>query len=153
MVDFQAAIADFAVRQAEREAQAQIEIRYLKGAVISPLRTAGVARVEIRFDGCGDSGAIEEFVCYDAANKSVPCPEAGVEPFREERSDPDAGTDRSSLAAALESLAYLALERHHPGWELNDGAYGELVIDVAEASFTLDCSLRFTAADDHSTEL
>ena len=54
---------------------------------------------------------------------------------------------------ALEQLTYLALERHHPGWEINDGASGELVIDVAEATFVLDCSLRFTATDDHSTEL
>jgi hypothetical protein len=58
-----------------------------------------------------------------------------------------------SLGQALEQLTYLALERHHPGWEINDGACGELVIDVAEATFVLDCSLRFTATDDHSTEL
>lgn len=153
MTDFQATLAEFAVRQAERQAQAQIEIEHLKGAVIPPLRSAGITRVEIRFDGYGDSGAIEECVCYDDANTSVPCPAAGVEPFREERSDRAAEADLSSLAAALESLGYLALERHHPGWELNDGAYGELVIDVAAATFTLDCSLRFTATDDHSTEL
>jgi hypothetical protein len=45
-----------------------------------------------------------------------------------------------SLGQALEQLTYLALERHHPGWEINDGACGELVIDVAEATFVLDCS-------------
>jgi hypothetical protein len=153
MTDFQAALAQFAVRQAEREAQAQIEIRHLKSAVISPLRSAGIVRVEIRFDGCGDSGAVEECICYDAASAPVPCPDAAVEPFRIEPPDRDAEAEPRSLAAALESLAYLALERHHPGWELNDGAYGELIIDVAVASFTLDCSLRFTATDDHSTEL
>lgn len=153
MTDFQAALAEFAVRQAEREAQAQIEIQHLKGIVIPPLRAAGVARVEVRFDGYGDSGAVEECACYDAANASVACPDAAVEPFRPEVSEGNAEVELQSLAAALESLGYLALERHHPGWELNDGAYGQLVIDVAEASFTLDCSLRFTATDDHSTEL
>lgn len=153
MTDFQAALAEFAIRQAEREAQAQIEIRHLKSAVIPPLQSAGITRVEIRFDGCGDSGAVEECICYDAASAPVPCPEAAVEPFRKEPVDRDAEAEPRSLAAALESLAYLALERHHPGWELNDGAYGELVIQVADDSFTLDCSLRFTATDDHSTEL
>jgi hypothetical protein len=68
----------------------------------------------------------------------------------------DSGWCRFQRAAitgqALEQLTYLALERH-PGWEINDGACGELVIDVAEATFVLDCSLRFTATDDHSTEL
>ena len=59
MTDFQAAIAEFAVRQAERDARAQIEIQHLKAAVIPPLRTAGIARVEVRFDGYGDSGAVD----------------------------------------------------------------------------------------------
>lgn len=153
MTDFQAALAEFAIRQAEREAQAQIEIRHLKSAVIPPLQSAGIARVEIRFDGCGDSGAVEECICYDASSAPLSCPEAAVEPFRKEPAGGDAEAEPRSLAAALESLAYLALERHHPGWELNDGAYGELVIQVADDSFTLDCSLRFTATDDHSTEL
>ena len=58
-----------------------------------------------------------------------------------------------SLSAALESLAYLALERHHPGWENNDGACGELVINVAEASFVLVCQVRYTAYDENASEL
>ncbi|WP_337192510.1 DUF6878 family protein [Novosphingobium silvae] len=66
---------------------------------------------------------------------------------------PYGSEELQSLGQALEQLTYLALERHHPGWEINDGACGELVIDVAEATFVLDCSLRFTATDDHSTEL
>lgn len=68
-------------------------------------------------------------------------------------SDGDGSAELHSLGQALEQLTYLALERHHPGWEINDGACGELVIDVAEATFVLDCSLRFTATDDHRTEL
>ncbi|WP_239026413.1 hypothetical protein [Novosphingobium decolorationis] len=51
MTDFQAIMADFAVRQAERAAQAQSEIQRLKAAIIAPLRNAEIARVEIRFDG------------------------------------------------------------------------------------------------------
>ena len=61
--------------------------------------------------------------------------------------------DDQSLNSALEQLTYLALERHHPGWEINDGACGELIIDVATPSFVLDCQLRYTATDDHSTDL
>ena len=60
---------------------------------------------------------------------------------------------QGQLSAEINKLTYLALERHHPGWEINDGACGELVIDVAEATFVLDCSLRFTATDDHRAEL
>ena len=60
---------------------------------------------------------------------------------------------QETLNGALESLGYLALERHHPGWEINDGASGALMIDVGTATFTLECSLRYTGSEDHSTEL
>lgn len=153
MTDFQAIMADFVVRQAEREAQAQVQIEHLKQAVVPLLHAAGIAHVEIRFDGCGDSGAVEECVCLGADGASLACPDAVIEhPAADE---PEASGDPPSptLFDALESLTYLALECHHPGWENNDGAYGELVIDVAEARFVLECSLRFTASHDHSTGL
>ena len=60
MTAYQAALDDLASRQAERAARADAELQHLKQAVIVPLRQAGIARVEIRFDGYGNSGAIEE---------------------------------------------------------------------------------------------
>lgn len=153
MIDFEAVMADFAVRQAERQTQVGEDIQHLKAAIIPLFQGAEIARVEIRFDGCGDSGAVEECVCLDASGETVACPDITVEPVETNASDIAYDGDSQTLGAALERLAYLALERHHPGWEINDGACGELVIDVSEASFVLDCSLRFTATDDHSTEL
>ena len=55
--------------------------------------------------------------------------------------------------AARDSLTYLALERFHPGWEINDGSCGLLVIEVPEASFVLECSLRYTGYNEHFTGL
>ena len=37
-----------------------------------------------------------------------------------------------SLEAAIETLVYDYLETTHPGWEINDGAFGTFVFDVAE---------------------
>lgn len=153
MIDIEAVMADFAVRQAERQMQVAEEIQQLKVAILPRLQDAGIARVEIRFDGCGDSGAVEEFACLDATGAPMPCPDVTLLEGEAGNSDGDASAELHSLGQALEQLTYLALERHHPGWEINDGACGELVIDVAEATFMLDCSLRFTATDDHSTEL
>ena len=59
MIDIEAVMADFAVRQAERQMQVAEEIQQLKVAILPRLQDAGIARVEIRFDGCGDSGAVE----------------------------------------------------------------------------------------------
>ena len=153
MIDIEAVMADFAVRQAERLTLVAEEIQQLKVAILPRLKEAGIARVEIRFDGCGDSGAVEEFACLDATGAPMPCPDVTLLEGEAGNSDGDASAELHSLGQALEQLTYLALERHHPGWEINDGACGELVIDVAEATFVLDCSLRFIATDDHSTEL
>ena len=49
MTDFQAIMADFAVRQAERAAQAQSEIQRLKAAIIDPLRNAEIGLLCIEF--------------------------------------------------------------------------------------------------------
>jgi len=153
MTDFKAALAEFSARQAEREAQAQVELQRLKHAVIPALRQAGIAKVEIRFDGGGDSGTVEEIVCLDAADSAVPCPEEVLDPSPSDRQDEAVCADPVLLPAALESIAYLALERHHPGWENNDGASGQLEIDVAETSFVLECNVRFTDYNQHYTEL
>lgn len=153
MIDIEAVMADFAVRQAQRQTQVVEEIQQLKTVILPRLQEAGIARVEIRFDGCGDSGAVEECVCLDAAGGAIACPDVTLQEGEAHTADGAGSEQLPSLGQALEQLTYLALERHHPGWEINDGACGELVIDVAEATFVLDCSLRFTATDDHSTEL
>ena len=153
MIDIEAVMADFAVRQAERQMQVAEEIQQLKVAILPRLREAGIARVEIRFDGCGDSGAVEECACLDAAGAGIPCPDVTLLEGEADSVDRTGSREPQSLGQALGQLTYLALERHHPGWEINDGACGELVIDVAEATFVLDCSLRFIATDDHSTQL
>lgn len=153
MIDIEAVMADFAVRQAERQMQVAEEIQQLKAAILPRLQDAGIARVEIRFDGCGDSGAVEECACLDAAGAGIPCPDVTLLEGEADSVDRTGSREPQSLGQALEQLTYLALERHHPGWEINDGACGELVIDVTEATFVLDCSLRFIATDDHSTEL
>jgi hypothetical protein len=153
MIDIEAVMADFAIRQAERKTEVAEEIQQLKAAIRPRLQEAGIARVEIRFDGCGDSGAVEECACLDAAGAAIACPDVTLQEGEADKADGAGPNEQQSLGQALEQLTYLALERHHPGWEINDGACGELVIDVAEATFVLDCSLRFTATDDHSTEL
>lgn len=153
MIDIEAVMADFAVRQAERQVQVAEEIQQLKSAILPRLQEAGIARVEVRFDGCGDSGAVEECVCVDAAGAAIACPAVTLQEGEAHTADGAGSEHLPSLGQALEQLTYLALERHHPGWEINDGACGKLAIEVAEAAFVLDCSLRFTATDDHSTEL
>lgn len=153
MNNLTAVMAHFSAYQAERDTHVNEQLADLKTALIPLLREAAIARVEVRFDGSGDSGAVEELLCFNSADDAVACPDTALGLPKPDQSDAVASYAPPTLAAALEQLTYLALERHHTGWENNDGADGQLVIDVAEASFTLECSVRFIATDDYSNEL
>lgn len=153
MNNLTAVMADFAANQADRDVRVGEQIAEFKAALIPLLRASGIARVEVCFDGSGDSGAVEEVLCFDAADNGLACPDRAFSLPCNDRRDGAAGYAPPTLSAALEQITYLALERLHPGWENNDGAGGQLVIDVGEGSFALDCSLRFIATDDHSTQI
>jgi hypothetical protein len=144
MTELNAMMDDFLKRQAERNETTMSEIEVLKKALLPHLTALGVASVTVCFEGYGDSGSIEEVTYLGASNAEMPCPDATIK---------IEGRDEMTLSSAIEELAYSALELHHPGWEINDGAHGELLIDVAKASVQLDCNLRYTAYDSHSTEL
>jgi len=143
MTDFSQIAADYLAGQAERDAAADLEIAALKATLLTLFKMHDIARIEIRFDGYGDSGAIEQTTFFDTSGIVIECPDIEV---------PREGRDVVKLASLLEDFAYEVLERHHDGWEINDGAFGELLIDVAEENFQLDCNLRFTSYDSHSTE-
>lgn len=144
MTELNAMTADFLARQAERNETTMSEIEKLKTVLLPHLTALGVASVTVCFEGYGDSGSIEEVTYLDASNAGMPCPEAMIE---------IEGRDEIALSSVIEELAYSALELHHPGWEINDGAHGELLIDVAKASVQLDCNLHYTAYDSHSIQL
>ena len=77
------------------------------------LKVAGVARVDIYYDGCGDSGQIEDVRYFDAQRKMIdrPCTVTMSED-------------------ALRELFYDLLETRHAGWENNDGAFGDFEWDL-----------------------
>lgn len=153
MTDFAKTISEFQEREAARAVKAEAEIAHLKQAVLGPLSDAEITRVEVRFDGCGDSGAVEGCECFAADMTTIACPEVAIAPFDFEVAREPTGDAPLLLCAAIESLTYLALERFHPGWEINDGSCGMLVIEVPEADFVLECSLRYTGYDEHFTGL
>ena len=77
------------------------------------LKAAGVARVDIYYDGCGDSGQIEGVRYFDAQRKWI-------------KSSPLLSISED----VLRELFYDLLETRHAGWENNDGAFGEFEWDL-----------------------
>jgi hypothetical protein len=91
------------------------------------LKNAGVVRVEVYYDGCGDSGQIESLHYFDADYKQIDV------------------TGRVTLTHdALMDLFYDLIEVRHGGWENNDGAFGEFAWDLTADTLSHTHSERYT---------
>ncbi len=116
----------------------------LKVNIFAELDKTPAVSVTVSYNGSGDSGDIESVTGKDADGKEIlfggpqciPSEESfstfnGKEWVREKREK------LITLGEALEELAWHALEARHPGWEINEGSYGDLEIDVKERKLTL----------------
>lgn len=136
---------NFAAWEVERRAHeaAQTAIRPAnKSALFSVLSAAGITRVDVTFDGYGDSGQIE---CIDAkANATdAPLPDGTVTLAIIGWRDSEHTERTMSVREAIEHFAYDCLAQTHGGWENNQGAFGTFLFDVADQSITLDYNQRF----------
>jgi len=136
----------------ESQAHARLEAEVFKqnkAALLDALALAGITTVVISFDGYGDSGQIES-VEVRIGDEEAGMPDGTLEVLEALWGKAERKRSAVSISAAIESLAYGALEQTHSGWENNDGAYGDIVFDVAERTLTLDYNERYTASE-HST--
>lgn len=115
--------------------------------VLVRLRAAGVGEVRVSFDGGGDSGSIQS-VDFDVQIDD----ESGivVEVLVNARHFDDGTwvvmqeTERKSLSDAIEVIADDYLEETDIDWYNDDGGYGEMVIDVAEGTVSMEINTRYT---------
>ena len=138
MIDYEQLNAQWRERE-ERLREANDESRQ---AIFDALTGLGIERIEITFDGYGDSGQIDnvavtggsESLSGDVTVTRVPGNGAG-----EQHTCP--------LAEAVEDLCYGLLEQEHCGWQDNDGAYGTFVFDVEKRLVSLECHVRYSAIE------
>jgi hypothetical protein len=71
------------------------------------LKNAGIHRAEVRYQGGGDSGGIEEIHAWDKEGKEV--------------------VTGAELDSALSNYVYDGLQG---GWEINEGSQGTVVFDM-----------------------
>jgi hypothetical protein len=112
----------------------------LKGALLAALAAAGIAHVEIDYDGEGDNGQINGATALDGQGNRVDL-------------DRPLHPETPPLSDALDNFAWAILQEHHGGFEDNDGGYGTIRIDVAAGTVTLDHYQRWTDAHHTWTEL
>ncbi len=107
--------------------------------VLSVCRASNYARIVVTFDGCGDSGHIEDmdFQFNDSMPPKHPATlsigdfdvQEGFE-HREGRWQPIVKRKELTLADALETVTYDILDANIPGWEINEGTSGTITYDI-----------------------
>lgn len=133
------------VRRAEETRSAN------KAVLFDSLAAAGIETVTVLFDGYGDSGQIER-IDVEPGEGAIPLPSGRIEILRTTRESPEIERQTQTVQEAIETLVYDFLRQTHSGWEIDDGAYGEFVFDVAERTIKLDYNERYTSSESFSHE-
>lgn len=124
-----------------------------KAADYAALDALGIAKIEIIYDGCGDSGCIEEATAYDEAGQVIETmPDTLVTiTVRDtvwnevtDKCEPRFIERQVTPWEAIKHWCYDILEDHFPGWEIDGGANGTITIDVKRRRGRLDHEARFT---------
>ena len=141
--DAQAAFAHIEAEDARRRQQAAEALGPNKAALFDALAAAQINAVIVTFDGYGDEGQIES-ITASGENGPVALPNVAIEIVAPTRDGSALESRAMPVAEAIEEISYGLLRDAHPGWENNDGAYGEFTFNVAERTITLDHNSRYT---------
>jgi hypothetical protein len=118
--------------------------------VLTVLREQAIREVIVRFDGCGDDGAIDaaEFVppLRDHLNITVEMLET-VPVFDASGWESETQSVRRNLDEAVDVLAHDYVHGTDLDWSTGDGGFGELLIDVQDGTISLEINGRFTQSE------
>jgi hypothetical protein len=122
-----------------------------KAVLFDSLAAAEIETVTVIFDGYGDSGQIER-IDVEAGEGTGLLPSDRIEIARATWESPEIERLTQIVQEAIETLVYDFLRQTHGGWEIDDGAYGAFVFDVAERTINLDYNERYTSSENFSHE-
>jgi hypothetical protein len=152
--------------QKERE-ERKVLIEHNKNLLFPILKTNKIKTVVVEFDGSGDSGQIESVVLsrysYDKMGDKD---EKDVDKLLEEvfvgakisngvQYTPEGGKlcvseSDTTLEEVISGICYNLMDIEHPGWENNEGGYGEFVFDLEKDTIFYTHNERIT--DYNTTE-
>lgn len=120
------------------------------------MQTLGITSIAVEFDGSGDSGQVEG-VTVVPETKQDQFDNTQTKVFRTtcffSAGSYDAKEEEAACSAPelAEDFAYEVLEQHHGGWEINDGAYGTIIIH-ADGRGSIEYNQRVMETEYEETE-
>ena len=120
-------------------------------ALFDTLADTRVVSIEVTFDGCGDSGQINDIIFKDHRDKELSRPKLVVKgshlghqhQWDEKKKEfVEVGGGEGDVSAIVEEICYDRLGAHHGGWEINEGSYGTFSFDVLNRKINLEFNER-----------
>jgi hypothetical protein len=139
MVDMGTILQSFSQRRVAVAATAKVN----KQTIFEALAASGFTRINVTFDGAGDSGQIDNLAGF-VGDVLTKIPELKLTVQEASWSDSQIATKERTLPAAIEHLCYEFLEQQHGGWENNDGAFGKFTLDVVAKTVELEFNGRYS---------
>lgn len=113
-----------------------------------------IKKIEVIFDGEGDSGQIESVTFYNEKSEEVdPVVDLGECVVGDGLRLGDSGweevtrTTKLTLEEAAEQIAYDVLEQKYGGWEINEGSFGTIHFDIDERKVRCEFNQRVVETD------
>ena len=118
-------------------------VQHNLAVIVRHMEEAGIAKIEMEFDGYADEGNIHLFQFLDAGNQPLTAlPEFPVHGLQKEALNEAAGpfewtreaSEPMAFAAAAVQLGLDLVEARHPGWDDGLGAKGAISISADETT-------------------
>lgn len=110
--------------------------------VICPeLFLMGVSSCCAMYDGEGDSGSIVHIIFYNAKQEPIPIRNAKQEPI----------PISAALSKYRDALIDALYDLLPSGFEINDGSYGEITIDIAKKEVKIEQNVREISTEYYET--
>ena len=120
-------------------------------ALFDTLADTRVVSIEVTFDGCGDSGQINDIIYKDHRDKELSCPDLIVKGSHlgkqhdwddKQKKFVEVGGGEGKVSSIVEEICYDKLGASHAGWEINEGSYGVFNFDVLNRKISLEFNER-----------
>lgn len=114
----------------EQLSEAQIK------SLVSFCRTNGITAIIASYEGYGDSGDVSSVDDFDETNKLLNL-------LSYEQRD------------LIRDLAYRALQDNFPGWEIDEGSFGEYQLTITPATLEeyIEHHVRYTETETHNVNV
>jgi hypothetical protein len=127
------------------------QVKHNAKLLFDTLQESRVASIVVTFDGCGDSGQIDEVTYEDHRGKELSEPKLVVkgsftgkshEWDDEKKTFVEVGGGEGKVRDIVEQVCYDKLEASHGGWEINGGSYGTFHFDILNRKVNLEFNER-----------